>query len=237
MTQHPVRVRFSDLGVCAYTEAWELQKSVHESLVRAKTGNESDPALPCLFFVEHPHVYTLGKSGHENNLLISAERLARLGATFVKTDRGGDITYHGPGQLVGYPVLDLDALGIGVRRYISILEESVIRLLAHYGIEAGRSEGATGVWLSAVGQKQARKICAIGVKVSRAVTMHGFALNVQPDLNYFGYINPCGFTETGVTSMSQELGRQMQIGEVKPALMQILAEELGIAYLNEKKPG
>ena len=163
--------------------------------------------------VEHPHVYTLGKSGHESNMLVSDEFLRLIGASYFHTDRGGDITYHGYGQLVGYPILDLERLGLSLKEYVWTVEECVIRTVAEYGIEAGRLDGATGVWIEG-DTPRARKICAIGVKASRYVTMHGFALNVTTDLCYFSYINPCGFVDKGVTSIEKETGARPSLEEV-----------------------
>jgi lipoyl(octanoyl) transferase len=170
-------------------------------------------------FCEHPHVYTIGKSGKDSNLLISEDLLKGYGAELFHIDRGGDITYHGPGQIVGYPILDLQKFNIGIKEYVRRLEETVIVTLENYGIKAGRLEGATGVWLDA-GTATARKICAIGVKASRYVTMHGFAFNINTDLNYFNYINPCGFTDKGVTSLSKELETEIDIEEVKRKLLE-----------------
>jgi len=176
-----------------------------------------------LIFVEHPHVYTLGKSGDEQNLLLNYIQLQAAHAQFFHTDRGGDITYHGPGQLVGYPIFDLENFGIGLRRYIYLMEESIINTIAEWGLEGSRDEKATGVWLDA-GKPGARKICAIGVKSSRFVTMHGFALNVNTDLTYFRHINPCGFTDRGVSSMEHELGKKVDMDRVKTVSLQKLAE-------------
>jgi lipoyl(octanoyl) transferase len=220
-------IEFTDLGLRDYKETWDLQLKVLEKLVGAKTGSPGPDALPCLFFVEHPHVYTLGKSGHENNLLIQPAFLESIGATYYRTDRGGDITYHGPGQIVGYPVFDLDRLGIGVKIYIGKLEEAIIRTLGEYSIRAARMNQATGVWID-TGGKNARKICAIGVRVSRGITMHGFAFNVNTDLSYFNHINPCGFTDKGVTSLQKELGAKQDMDEVKQRLLQNLIFQFGL---------
>jgi len=225
-------IEFTDLGLRDYKQTWDLQQQVLEKLVRAKTGSPDPDALPSLFFVEHPHVYTLGKSGHENNLLIQAPFLESIGATYYRIDRGGDITYHGPGQIVGYPIFDLDRLGIGVKKYIDKLEEAIIITLGDFSIKASRMEQATGVWLDAGGNKT-RKICAIGVRVSRSVTMHGFALNVNTDLSYFNHINPCGFVDKGVTSMQKELGAEQDMEEVKQRLLHHLVAQFG---LNIKPP-
>lgn len=167
-----------------------------------------------LLLLEHPHVYTLGKSGHENNLLINDDFMASIGAEYFKTDRGGDITYHGYGQLVAYPIIDLNKVGVSLRRYIELLEEAIILTVGEYGIEAGRVEGATGVWVDGLSATKARKIAAIGVRASRGVTMHGMALNVTTDLKYFSYINPCGMADKGVTSIEREVG-EVSMDEVK----------------------
>jgi lipoyl(octanoyl) transferase len=220
-------VKFTDLGLRDFKETWDIQQQAHENLIRAKTGMSKSDALPCLYFVEHPHVYTLGKSGHENNLLIRSPLLASIGATYYRIDRGGDITYHGPGQIVGYPIFDLDRFGLGVKKYIDKLEESIIRTLEESGIMAARLENATGVWLDGERNSYTRKICAMGVKVSRSVTMHGFALNVNTDLTYFSHINPCGFKDKGVTSMQNELGAVQDIQAVKQRLLHHLMEQFG----------
>ena len=204
-----VTVRYA--GRLEYAEAWDLQRAIFSKLLECKThGGHGEQVL---LLVEHPHVYTLGKSGHETNLLVNDDFLKKIGATYFRTDRGGDVTYHGPGQLVGYPILDLEILGVSLKDYIWAIEESVIRTVAEYGIEAQRLEGATGVWIESH-TPRARKICAIGVKASRYVTMHGFALNVTTDLNYFSYINPCGFVDKGVTSIEKETGLKPELTEV-----------------------
>lgn len=205
-------VSIKHLGRTEYSEAWEIQKRLFEELLRQK--REGAPEEQYLLFVEHPHVYTLGKSGHESNLLVNEQFLKQIGATYFHTDRGGDVTYHGLGQLVGYPILDLEHIGVSLRDYIWSIEESIIRTVAEYGITAGRLEGATGVWLDPHSPR-ARKICAIGVKASHFVTMHGFALNVTTDLSYFSHINPCGFTDKGVTSIEKETGLRPTLEEVE----------------------
>ena len=220
-------IEFIDLGLRDYKQTWDLQQKVLEKLVRAKTGSQDPDALPCLFFVEHPHVYTLGKSGHENNLLIQPPFLESIGATYYRIDRGGDITYHGPGQIVGYPIFDLDRLGIGVKKYIDKLEEAIILTLGEFSIRASRMDQATGVWLDTDGNNT-RKICAIGVRVSRSVTMHGFAFNVNTDLTYFNHINPCGFINKGVTSLQKELGAKQDLNVVKQRLLQNLLIQFGL---------
>ena len=205
-------VSIKHLGRTEYSEAWEIQKRLFEELLRQK--REGAPEEQYLLFVEHPHVYTLGKSGHESNLLVNEQFLKQIGATYFHTDRGGDVTYHGLGQLVGYPILDLEHIGVSLRDYIWSIEESIIRTVAEYGITADRLEGATGVWLDPHSPR-ARKICAIGVKASHFVTMHGFALNVTTDLSYFSHINPCGFTNKGVTSIEKETGLRPTLEEVE----------------------
>lgn len=203
---------FKELGLMPYREAWALQERLHEEVKAAKL--QGVDTVNYLLFVEHPHVYTLGKSGDEANMLISAIQLQAEHAEFVKVNRGGDITYHGPGQLVVYPIIDMANFALGVKDYVDRLEEVVIRTIEEYGIKGERLEGATGVWIEAH-TPRARKICAIGIRCSRFVTMHGFALNVNTDLNYFHYINPCGFRDKGVTSIAQELGREISLQEVK----------------------
>ena len=206
------QVCLMDLGRKGYREVWELQEKLMEEVKANKISGQSSPG--CLIFVEHDPVYTLGKSGDEANMLIDAIQLRARNAEFIKVDRGGDITFHGPGQLVVYPIIDLEAFGLGVKEYVERLEEIVICTLADYGIDGKRLTGATGVWLEP-DTPRARKICAIGVKCSRYVTMHGFALNVNTDLNYFSYIHPCGFVDKGVTSIEKETGKTEDMTEVK----------------------
>lgn len=225
-------VKYLDLGVSEYKHTWEKQEELLNQIVELKMANsnpdmESFSATPnYLIFVEHPHVYTLGKSGDEHNLLLNYIQLQAKDAVFFKTDRGGDITYHGPGQIVGYPILDLENFGMGLRQYIYSIEEVVIRSVASYGIEAARDPHATGVWLD-VGKPAARKICAIGVKSSRFVTMHGFALNINTDLEYFRHINPCGFSDKGVTSLEKELGSRQDFERAKMLVLDKFAEVFG----------
>jgi lipoyl(octanoyl) transferase len=219
-------VIFRDLGNIDYDRAWRLQEEYFDRLVEYKrNGMKGEMPGQYLLFCEHPHVYTLGKSGEENNLLIHKEFLEKINATYFKTNRGGDITYHGPGQVVGYPILDLEWLGIGLKQYIALLEEVIIGLLGRHGIDATRMEGATGVWLDAEHPVKARKICAIGVRSGRYITMHGFALNVNTNLDYFSYINPCGFQNKGVTSMERELGKKVNMEYIKETLRDILLEK------------
>lgn len=198
------------LGRIDYGDCWKLQQGIFDSLLAAKSGGE--PAEQVLLLCEHDPVYTLGKSGHQENMLAGSDFLREQGATFYHIDRGGDITFHGPGQLVGYPILDLEREGIGLKEYLHSLEQAVIETIAEYDIRGGRIEGAAGVWLTDSGR--VRKICAFGVRASRYVTMHGFALNVNTDLRWFDYINPCGFSDRGVTSMQKELGREVDMAEV-----------------------
>jgi lipoyl(octanoyl) transferase len=204
-----------DWGVTEYSEAWQRQEEMFNTLLEAKLAGKE--YVNSIILCEHPHVYTLGRSGKESNMLLSEERLKAIGATLFHIDRGGDITYHGPGQLVCYPIINLEEFSLGLRQYIGVLEQAVINVCGSYGIEAGRLEGATGVWLDAHSPR-ARKICAIGVRSSRFVTMHGLALNVNTDLRYFSYINPCGFIDKGVTSLSRELGADVPMAEVKRRL-------------------
>ena len=223
MSEMEREIMFEDLGVMDYQEAWDYQEERFNALVDYKRSPEGK-SLPSqyLLFCEHPHVYTLGKSGDEHNLLIRQEFLKKINATYYKTNRGGDITYHGPGQIVGYPIVDLEFLGIGLKQYVALLEDAIIELLDSYGIVATQMDGATGVWLDVDHPVKARKISAIGVRSSRHVTMHGFALNVNTNLDYFTYINPCGFETKGVTSMEKELGSPMDFTTIKEELRAIL---------------
>ncbi len=256
-----MRVELRDLGTMEYKACWEYQQGLFEAMLQRKGAAVTDQA-GYLLLVEHPAVYTLGKSGREENLLVDEAALRGIGAEFYRIDRGGDITFHGPGQIVGYPILDLERIGIALRDYIGALEEAVIETVAHYGIRAGRIAGASGVWLggensfvlksqpmqegrqredgsirnvcdgrsdeldaaSAVSSTQKRKICAIGVRASRHVTMHGFALNVSTDLRYFTHINPCGFADRGVTSIEAETGGKVDVNEVKQLLVSALVK-------------
>ena len=224
MTQ---KVVFQDLGQIDYKEAWDYQEKLFQEVIDLKSKNRkagtNEPTSSYLLFCEHPHVYTLGKSGDEKNLLVNEDYLKSRGAAFYKINRGGDITYHGPGQIVGYPILDLDNFFTDIHKYLRFLEEALIRTIADYGIEGERSGGETGVWLD-VGKPTARKMCALGVRSSRWVTMHGFAFNVNSDLSYFGNIIPCGITDKTVTSLQQELGYELNLEEVKGKLKNHLAE-------------
>ena len=230
------KVVFQDLGLIDYKEAWDYQEKRFNEILDVKKNNRKenrqDPTLSYLLFCEHPHVYTLGKSGDENNLLVNEDYLKSRGATFYKINRGGDITYHGPGQIVGYPILDLDHFFTDIHKYLRYLEEAVILTLADYGIKSTRSDGETGVWLD-VGSEHARKICAIGVRSSRWVTMHGFAFNVNSDLSYFGNIIPCGIVDKSVTSMQKELGKEVDMQEVQQKLKGHLKMLFDFQYVNE----
>ncbi len=210
-----IEVLFEDLGVAEYKKVWDYQEKIFSEMISVKQDNDGKLCPSHLLFVEHPHVYTLGKSGHENNLLINDAFLSKIGATYFKSNRGGDITYHGPGQLVGYPIFDLEALSMPIKTYVHLLEQAIINSLQEFGIESGRLDGATGVWLDVDNPQKARKICAIGVKASRHVTMHGFALNINTDLSYFNHINPCGFVDKGVTSLEREKGGIQDMEYVK----------------------
>ena len=222
------KVAVQELGIKDYKDTWDFQEEIFQEIVKQKSKNRKEqtqvPTHNYFLYVEHPHVYTLGKSGDFSNLLISEKELAAKNATFYKVNRGGDITYHGPGQIVGYPILDLDNFFTDIHKYLRFLEEMVIRTLAEYGLKAERSKGETGVWLD-VGTPFARKICAMGVRASRWVTMHGFALNVNADLGYFDNMIPCGIKGKAVTSLNVELGKaEVNIAEVKEKLLKHFAE-------------
>lgn len=215
------KVFLKDLGNKDYKETWDFQEEVFAKVVdqkKQKRENSNIETSNYFLFVEHPHVYTLGKSGDVSNLLLNEKQLQEKGATFYKINRGGDITYHGPGQIVGYPILDLENFFTDIHKYLRLLEETIILTLAEYGLKGTRSEGETGVWLD-VGTPFARKICAMGVRASRWVTMHGFALNVNADLGYFDNIIPCGIRGKGVTSLHVELGKEVDEEEVKQKIL------------------
>jgi lipoyl(octanoyl) transferase len=208
---------FKDLGLIPYKKAWDYQTILFNQLLEEKScGGVGQNRL---LFCEHPHVFTIGKSGNLSNLLIDKDMLKQKGIEYYHIDRGGDITYHGPGQLVAYPVFNLDSFGIGTREYVYRLEELIISAMQEFGIVCSRLEGAAGIWIDADIPVKSRKICAIGVRSSRRVTMHGLALNVNTDLSYFNYINPCGFTDRGVSSMQQELGQQLDFEAVKKVVL------------------
>lgn len=226
-----LNVEFVDLEVKDYKETWDYQEQLFSQVMEMKTNPARQDFGGYLIFVEHPHVYTLGKSGEANNLLISEPFLKQIDASFYRINRGGDITYHGPGQIVGYPIIDLEKFGLGVREYIEKLENVIIKTIAEFGIVGNRMEGATGVWLD-TGTPKVRKICAIGVRASRYITMHGFAFNVNTDLKYFSYINPCGFQDKGVTSLEKEMQAVQNFKEIKRKVLQNFADEFGAKILN-----
>ncbi len=223
-------ILYKDLGLTDYQNAFDIQTALFEKTKQIKIENKYREKQVTtenyLIFTEHPHVYTLGKSGNESNLLIGEAERQQRRVQFIKTNRGGDITYHGPGQIVGYPIIDLDNFDLDILAYMRLLEEMIIRVLSNYNIKGERSEGETGVWLD-VGKPQVRKICAMGVKTSRWVTMHGFALNVDTDLSYFNHIIPCGIKNKGVTSLQKELGYTPDKNVLKQQILTGLADLLG----------
>ena len=225
------KVKFQDLGVKDYQPTWDYQEELLKQNLDIKIHNRENPdnlktTDNHLLFVEHPHVYTLGKSGHETNLLANENKLKEINATYVKVNRGGDITYHGFGQVVGYPILDLENFYTDIHRYMRDLEEVIIRTIAEYGLIGERSPGETGVWFD-VGKPYARKICALGVKASRWITIHGFALNVNTDMKYFDYIIPCGISDKQVTSMQRELEKEVDYEEVKEKIKKQYVDVFG----------
>lgn len=232
MKERIPEVRYHELGRKGYEETWDLQESLFQKVIERKVAmrkqGEAEP-LPenHLIFVEHPHVFTLGKSGDPKNLLLKDEQLKKSGIEYYKINRGGDITYHGPGQIVAYPILDLDQFFTDIHKYLRMLEEAVIRTLAEYGIKGDRFEGYTGVWLEPDHPERARKICALGVRSSRWVTMHGLAFNVNADLSKFDLIIPCGIADKAVTSMEKELGKKQNMEEVRVKLRKHLTDLFG----------
>jgi lipoyl(octanoyl) transferase len=234
-----VAVKCIDWGKMAYQEAWDKQEALFKAKVDIKFANRSLPeheqVLPQnhLILCEHPHVYTIGKSGSENNLLINEAFLQKIGATYVPINRGGDITYHGPGQVVGYPILDLEQFFTDIHKYLRLLEEAIILTIGEYGLKGERYDGYTGVWLDADIPAKARKICAMGVRCSRWVTMHGFAFNVNTDLDYFNHIVPCGITDKQVTSLQKELGHEVDVAEVKGKIIKHLSALFNMEMINE----
>jgi lipoyl(octanoyl) transferase len=232
-------VVYKDIGLKDYKETWDFQTGIFNKLVGTKKNLNPENASQAksepgtFIFVEHPHVYTLGKSGSENNLLLDYIQLRAKDASFYKIDRGGDITYHGPGQIVGYPIFDLEAVKVGLKEYIYMLEDTIIKTVGEFGITASRLEGGTGVWLDPEIAGKARKICAIGVKASRYVTMHGFAFNVNTNLSYFDNINPCGFTDKGVTSLEKELGVKQDFEAVKMIVKRNLQEIFNLEWTKQ----
>jgi lipoyl(octanoyl) transferase len=239
MTDSYKRIVFEDLGIIDFKIAWDYQEKIFQTIIKSKTGKTTkssdighDPTGH-LLFCEHPHVYTLGKSGNEKNLLSDPSQLQSDKASFYKINRGGDITYHGPGQIVGYPILDLEKFGLGVKQYVFQLEEAIIISLRHYNLRGERLKGATGVWLDPEKKGLSRKICAIGVRCSRYVTMHGFAFNVKTNLDYFRKINPCGFTDKSVTSLELETGNALDMEEVKLVLLKSITDVFGITIIKK----
>ena len=232
MTALNKKVTLEDIGLIDYQEAWDYQESLFQKVVDAKQANrkaeKKKPTPNYLLYCQHPHVYTIGKSGKEANLLINDDFLKSKGASLYRINRGGDITYHGPGQVVGYPILDLDNFGVSIKSYIYNLEEVIIKTLLNFGIAAERSEGATGVWLDTANPAKSRKICAMGVRTSHWVSMHGFALNVNTNLDYFDYIVPCGIPGKGVTSLQKELGKTIDINDVHQALTSAFRDVFGM---------
>jgi len=224
-----------DWGLTDYQEAWDRQEKLFEGIVAQKTANRKNnvetPTDNYMIFTEHPHVYTLGKSGKVENLLLDKSGLEEKHASYHHINRGGDITYHGPGQIVGYPILDLDNYFTDIHLYLRTLEEAIIRTLDDFGLKGERYTGFTGVWLDTKDPIRARKICAMGVRASRWVTMHGFALNVNTDLSYFGHIVPCGIDDKGVTSMQKELGSALETNQVKSAITKHLADLFGMEII------
>ena len=232
------KVKLINKGLIEYKKCWDFQASIFNEIVRNKIAirkgdvqNNISSTQNFLIFCEHPHVYTLGKTGEKNNLLIDASALKAKGASYYHINRGGDVTYHGPGQLVGYPILDLDNFFTDINKYLRFLEEAVILTLKDYGIESGRVDGATGVWIDGDNPLKARKICAIGVKLSRWVTMHGFAFNVNTNLDYFDNIVPCGIANKAVTSLQKELGKPQDIAEVQSKVLFHLQNLFGFEFI------
>jgi len=232
------QITFKDLGNVEYKEAWDYQTELFQHSVNLKlqARKEEKEALPenFLLFCEHPHVYTLGKSGSKENLIYTEAQLKEKEISFYRNNRGGDITYHGPGQIVGYPILDLDQFFTDVHLYMRKLEEAVVKTIADYGLVGDRLQGSTGVWLDVDDPEKVRKICAMGVKMSRWITMHGFAFNVNTDLNYFKGIIPCGIDDKAVTSLQTEIGKRLDIDEVKNKLKYYFAQEFEATYSNNE---
>lgn len=234
------KTQFIHLGLIDYKKAWDYQSDLFSRTLAIKTVNRTLPADAqqetnnYLIFCEHPHVFTLGKAGNEKNLLIAVDNLSSVQATFYHINRGGDITYHGPGQIVGYPVIDMENFFTDIHKYMRLMEEAVIETLLEFDIAAGRIPGLTGVWLDHGDPSHARKICAFGVKTSRWVTMHGFAFNVNTDLRYFDYIVPCGIQDKAVTSMEQELGARQDISKVEQILKQKLGQQFQMEWVEKE---
>lgn len=236
-TTRSKKTQFIDLDLIDYKKAWDYQAEIFNKILSVKSQNRDIPAERqkhtdnYLIFCEHPHVFTLGKSGDENNLLIKKDHLHTIQASYYHINRGGDITYHGPGQIVGYPVIDLENFFTDIHKYMRLLEEAVIQTLGEFSIEGGRIPGLTGVWIDGHDKINARKICALGVKTSRWVTMHGFAFNVNTDLRYFDYIIPCGIEDKAVTSMEKEMGQKQDIHKVEAILKKKIGEQFGMEWI------
>lgn len=232
------KVQFRDLGQIKYQQAWDVQENVFKQVVGHKVQQRQQEVKEAnthhLFFCEHPPVITLGKSGAQDNLLLNEDALNNLGIDFYKINRGGDITFHGPGQLVGYPILDLDEFFNDIHKYMRYLEEVIIQTIAEFGVVGERLDGATGVWLDTNSPSKVRKICAMGVRASRWVTMHGWALNVNTDLDYFKYIIPCGITDKAVTSLQQEVGEKVDMQEVKQVVKEKFEQVFQCQLLDNK---
>ncbi len=233
---HRQEIVVCNLGRIAYDSAWQLQKQIQDRLIRAKRRQPPLPLPHVLLLVEHPPVYTLGKSGDAGNLLLSQKALAARGATFYHIDRGGDITYHGPGQLVGYPILDLNRFFTDIHRYLRELEEVMILTCSDFGIQAGRVDGRTGVWIGPDSRGLERKICAMGIRCSRWVTMHGFAFNLNTDLDYFSAIVPCGISDRSVTSLATELNHSIDEAAVRSRVIHHFADRFGANMTRLDKP-
>ena len=226
------KVKFINKGLIDYKECWDYQTQIFNEIIQKKIEirkgvSKEDVTNNYFIFCEHPHVYTLGKTGDKENLLLNEDLLKAKGASFYPINRGGDITYHGPGQIVGYPILDLDNFFTDINKYLRLLEEVIILTLEDFGVQSGRVEGLTGVWLDGNNPLKARKICAMGVKLSRWVTMHGFAFNVNTDLDYFKNIIPCGISDKAVTSMEKELGKTQNIDEIRLAILKHFKDLFG----------
>jgi lipoyl(octanoyl) transferase len=231
------KVEVQDLGLLDYKQCWDFQEqlfqaTIDQKLINRNTNDHSIIPKNHLLLVEHPHVYTLGKSGDENHLLVNPQFLASIHATYYKINRGGDITYHGPQQLVAYPILDLDQFFTDIHQYLRYLEEAVINTIAHYGIKGERSAGETGVWIDTTIPSKARKICAMGIRASRWVTMHGIALNVNSNLSYFDHIVPCGIQDKAVTSIKKELGHEVDMAEVQQLFLKYFEQQFNCQLLN-----
>lgn len=229
-------VIYQNLGQVEYKRAWDYQEELFQRVLAARAETNKVSGKGYLLFCEHPHVYTLGKSGQSNNLLISDQFLKQINATYFQTNRGGDITYHGPGQIVAYPIFDLEAFGISLKDYVHLLEETIILTLKHYGVTATRLDGATGVWLDVGVKGKERKICAIGVRASRFVTMHGLAFNVNTNLDFFNHINPCGFVDKGITSMQKEFGNLVNFAEVQAKLLESFVTLFDLKLTENESP-